>query len=222
MKARTRLLLLPLLAHSAVAATLFQVAAPEEMPVNRTVSAVFFFLNTNPLDLQFVSAYQTDVVFSSNLSAQSITELGDFATQGIGLSGYFIDNPNSRISGLLEALTSGGGLTGGALFQIDFLPTQAGPAFVSFDGLLVVDFNFNFVDATHVPSIFTILPEGEPFPRVEEIPEPGGLILGGLGIAGLAVRRWRLCRMARLESPGPCRGSRFLEKPRPSNRASHG
>jgi hypothetical protein len=132
------------------------------------------------------SAYQFDLVYSSNLFAVSVTETGQFASDGIGLYGYTIDNDNGRISSLLEAMVADAAINGSdQLMQVVFLPLAPGPAFIQFENNAAYNVSFDEIPAAWAGLNFEVLPQDVPDPSV---PEPGGLVLGGLGFAVITAR----------------------------------
>lgn len=133
-------------------------------------------------------AFQVDLTFDPlQLSAQSVTEGGYFAANGVGFGPATIDNTAGTISYIADSLSgTGPGFTGATtLATIDFMAKGAGHGMVSPVNITLLDSSLNTIAETSTAATVNV---------AALAPEPGQLgmwMLGAMVLWGAVQRRGR-------------------------------
>lgn len=131
-----------------------------------------------------LAAFQMDVLFPDFLQADSVTELGYFAANGVSFSPGTIDNNLLRVGFIGDALSGSDQMdVSGPLFQILLTGIAPGSGQVTVDGLSVILLDPAFNDVAFDVSPGTVAAANAP------VPEPSTVGLLFAGAALLAATR---------------------------------
>jgi hypothetical protein len=128
-------------------------------------------------------AFQLDVLFPAFLQADSVTELGYFASGGCCFSPGLIDNTGLSVTSIFDSLTGNDLMvSSGPLFEVTFtaLATGTGTVSIDPDTAILLDGNFNELSLdTSSGTVTAITPE----------PSTALLLVGGAGLLALVKRQ---------------------------------